>query len=189
MSNRPAAAILGAVALGLSAVIGLELRAESGVAEAPAAPRPAMAAGPAAAMPVSVDHSDDWVAKILARPLFSTSRRPPAPGTTIATTSAPARLSGILVSARDRLAIFAASGEGKPIVAHVGSQVGEDVVQSIEPERVTMRGPDGDKVLRPSYESKAADALSGSVEQPRAPGLRQRKGGSEAREQAADLGR
>ena len=191
MSNRPAAAILGAVALGLSVVITLELRVENGGAEARVAPRRATLPDRPAALPVSVDNADQSVAKILARPLFSSSRRPSAPAAANASApAAPARLSGILVSAHDKVAIFAGSGENKPIVAHVGSQVGEDVVQSIDLERVTMHGPDGEKILRPSYESKEAAALSGPTEQPRPPSaLRIRRGGSDTREQAADLGR
>jgi len=190
MTSKRAAAILGALAFGLSTVITLEDRVGNGPAEARVAPRRAHLADRPAGSPAPVDDTDRWSAAILVRPLFSASRRPPA--SAAANASAPAaavRLAGILVSAHDKVAIFAQSGEPKPIVAHVGSKGGDDVVQAIEPDRVTMRGPDGEKVLRPAYQPKEAAALSGPSEQQRPLALRARRGGSETGEQAADLGR
>lgn len=190
MTSKPAAAILGALAFGLSTIIALEARVRDGPAEVPAGPRRAALAVRPAGSPAPVDDTDRWIGAILARPVFSPSRRPSASAATNASApTEPVRLAGILVSAHDRVAIFAKSGEGKPIVAHVGSQVGEDVVQSIEPDRVTMRGPDGERVLRPSYQSKEAAALSGLSEQPPAATPRKRRGSAESGDQAADLGR
>lgn len=103
-------------------------------------------------------HRQEWVATILARPLFSPVRRP-AP-TSAGGASGPgdlARLTGVLVSRSEKHAIFAAEG-GKPIVADEGTRIGAYVVRTIEPGQVTVAGPTGERVLQPTYDPKAREA-------------------------------
>jgi hypothetical protein len=94
-----------------------------------------------------------WSATILARPLFSPSRRP-AIGNVLAATPAAAlpRLSGVLVSASGKLAIFAGPA-GKPAILQVGDRLGRFVVRAISDGEVTLDGPGGRQLLHPAFAS------------------------------------
>ena len=90
------------------------------------------------------------VDRILARPLFSPDRRPPPVLAVVE--PAPAalpRLTGVLVDKRGGSAIFAAAGGSRPLVAQVGGQVGNYIVESIKAGEVTLSGPGGTLVLKP----------------------------------------
>ena len=81
------------------------------------------------------------LAAILARPLFSPSRRPAA--TLTASAAPPAvlpRLAGTIVHGVDRSVIFTLASGGKPVVAHEGSVVGGYTVRAIQAGRVTLAG-------------------------------------------------
>ena len=94
-----------------------------------------------------------WVATILARPLFSPTRRPPAAvasaGPVKPATEMP-RLSGVLVSEAGRAAIFAYPGQ-KPTIAHPGDQIGPYRITSISEGAVTLAGPAGSVTMHPSF--------------------------------------
>jgi general secretion pathway protein N len=101
-----------------------------------------------------------WVQTALARPLFEPSRRPPVAGETAPTPAAVLpRLSGVLVSAAGRQVIFAGS-DGKPAVLSEGGKLDGFTVQSISIGEVTMLGPDGVHVLRPSFDPNRQPATS-----------------------------
>jgi hypothetical protein len=157
--SRIAFAALGLAAIALAASLVLESAPGDGDAASSAAPaRPAV-------MPINrahgsaADHTDEWMAAALARPLFSPSRRPSSQAVTAAAAAPFAdlpRLSGILVTPTGRSAIFAPSGGGKPVVATEGSTLGTYVVRSIEPEQVTLAGPKGTRVLHPAFDRPPA---------------------------------
>lgn len=133
------------------AVLAVELQPPA-VDDQPAIPPPTVLrnASRPAAVPVGIQQQA--LAAILARPLFSPSRRPAA----IATASAapPAvlpRLAGTIVHGGDRSVIFTLGNGGKAVVAHEGSEVGGYTVRAIQAGRVTMAGPDGEHVLRPTF--------------------------------------
>jgi len=157
--TRAAAVVLATIAAALIGTISLELFASSGEAKAtitstakqhrPMLPQQA---------PDQQDRKQEWVATILARPLFSRDRRPlAAPGQSIAVaaTGVP-RLTGILISPLGKTAIFAAVDGGKPIVVSEGSHLGRFVVQSIDVGQVTIIGPEGQDMLRPSFDNATA---------------------------------
>jgi hypothetical protein len=163
MMRAGLASLLG-VALALVAVIAIELDAgdrsleRSGGAGPPSA---AHATTPATASAVARDHVADWVETILARPLFSPSRRPPS----VATAGLAAeiivglpRLAGILVSPAGKRAIFAAGSGGKPLIVAEGDSVGKWTVRAIESSAVTLTGPDGARVLHTSFQNSTAPA-------------------------------
>jgi len=82
------------------------------------------------------------------------------------TSLAPPRLTGVFVSSQARSAIFAAAGDGKPVVLGVGGSVSAFRVQAIEAGQVTMVGDDGStRLLRPSFDPRPplvhADASPG----------------------------
>ncbi len=100
-----------------------------------------------------------WTETILARPLFTPSRRPP-PNITAASrpTATPEipRLTGVLVSADGKNAIFAANGEDKPVIVSIGGRLGPFVVRAITAGEVTVDGPGGTETLRPVFATRPA---------------------------------
>jgi hypothetical protein len=106
--------------------------------------------------PVATSSGDDgkvhdWVATNLARPLFEPSRRPPATGTE---TSLP-RLTGIVISAHLRDAMFISSGGKRAIVVTTGSRLDGMLIESIDPDGVVVLDAGGTRRLRPSFERHA----------------------------------
>lgn len=170
---RPVLAGLLGLAIVLAGTIALELNgvvADDDAMTPTNSRLPAARAEPAAPSAVppapgergverGVDGRQAVVDGVLARPLFAATRRPAA----IVPTAAPAaaapanlpRLAGVLVNGGSRSAIFAGAGSGKPIVAQEGSQVGAYTVQAIEAGQVTLMGPGGVQVVRPSFDTRA----------------------------------
>jgi hypothetical protein len=97
--------------------------------------------------PGGADHRAKWLNEILARPLFSPTRRPVE-----TTVSGLPRLTGIVMTGSERVAIFAAPGNDHPIVARAGARVGAYEVQSIGDEGVTVAGPTGITLIRPIFD-------------------------------------
>lgn len=163
------AALLAVCALAglLSATVALELTLQSQApVSAAAAPAVPLAITPVTAARVAGGADiQSWVATILARPLFSRDRRPvEAAAAVAAVAESLPRLTGITVSPAGRHAIFATPGS-KPLVASVGDRVAGFTLQSIEPAGVTVVGPNGPRVLLPSFEGPhvAAGANPGST--------------------------
>jgi hypothetical protein len=119
-----------------------------------AAPRAAPAPPAAPAQAPAMDRSEEWVATILARPLFSPDRRAPLDEAQSSATAPDVlpRLTGVLVSPAGKTAIFANPIGGKPIALREGGRIGGFTVQAIEAGQVTLTGPEGAKVLRPTFE-------------------------------------
>jgi hypothetical protein len=96
---------------------------------------------------------EELVATALARPLFSSTRRPPQ--TAVAGTGdsdlADRRLTGIVTTPGRRLAIFAVSGD-KPLKVAEGDEVSGWRVESITPREVSLTGPSGSKTLQPKLD-------------------------------------
>ena len=106
------------------------------------------------------------VATMLARPLFTPDRRPAEAGGDA--TTGLARLTGVVVTAAGKTAIFAGSVDGRPLVVPEGARIGQYVVASIEADAVTIIGPDGRRVLHPTFDPNQP-AVQSSVPSPAAP--------------------
>ena len=131
----------------LSAVFAVAALAElGGAAPQLTVPAPHFASHRAPA-PMRATNGERDGQTILARPLFSASRRPAAAKDTSTVGAAPPRLSAILVSADGRSVVF--DDGGKPLLAHVGSRAGPYVVTSIEDTRVMVLSPEGPRALKP----------------------------------------
>jgi general secretion pathway protein N len=107
---------------------------------------------------------EELVATILARPLFSSTRRPAqdAPAAAAADGDlADTRLTGILTEPGRRMAIFAVNG-GKPLKVAEGDEVSGWRVESITPREISLSGPGGTKTLQPKLDPN----LAGQVPQP-----------------------
>ena len=120
----------------------------------------AKAAQSDAARPITRSQSpkpEELVATILARPLFSSTRRPPqdAPSGAAADDLTDARLTGIVTTPGHRLAIFAVSGD-KPLKVAEGDAVSGWRIESITPREVSLSGPSGTKTLQPKLDPSLA---------------------------------
>jgi general secretion pathway protein N len=101
---------------------------------------------------------EELVATVLARPLFSSTRRPPqdAPSGAAADSDLnDARLTGIVTTPRHRLAIFAVAGD-KPLRVAEGDAVSGWRIESITPREVSLSGPSGTKTLQPKLDKNLA---------------------------------
>lgn len=147
-----------AVSIALLATLAWEL---DGVA-LPARPTAARSlSAPAPATPASVpDHTPEWVATILARPLFNPDRRPAAQVVTARGAHMPdglPRLSGIMVGPFGRSAIFIPEGR-KPLVVNEGGRIDAWTIQAIEVGEVRISGPGGTRTLQPTFLTSPAPA-------------------------------
>lgn len=140
--------VLGCVLFG--AIIFLEA-ASSPAADEAAIVMPRRPARVLAAPAQQKGRLDKLVSVILARPLFSPTRRPetnPGKGADADVALANARLTGIVTREGLRLAIFAIPGK-KPLALAVGDRVSGWRIDSIAPDAVALRGPTGVRNLAP----------------------------------------
>ena len=140
---------------GLCALIGFEITDQRQARQSDLAPPvlvPSQAGTPAVSQPP--DQHGVWFRQILARPLFSPDRKPIA-------TNAPSaaglpRLTGVVVTGTRRVAIFAGSAGGHPIVAEVDSHIGIYHVLDITDVGVTVAGPQGTTMIKPMFDAQSA---------------------------------
>jgi hypothetical protein len=98
---------------------------------------------------------DELLAVALARPLFSSTRRPPqAAANDSATDSdlADTRLTGIVTEPEHHYAIFAVNGAPKPLRLTEGEALSGWRIESITPHEVSLSGPGGTKTLEPKFD-------------------------------------
>jgi len=157
MIDRLAAPLLlvGGAAFGL--ILLAEIKAPDHAIVAPSAP--VEQPDPAPALPqLTIAPAPPPIAAILARPLFSPSRRPPQTNTGKVADDggfADSRLAGIVIEAGRRFAIFAPEG-AKALTVIEGETVSGWRVESISPREVALSGPDGTKTLQPKFDPNLA---------------------------------
>jgi len=157
MTHRLVMLLLAAGCLLFGAIILIELKpsgADDGlIPEVPARPET-----PAGINRQQSPHLDELVATALARPLFSSTRRPPqsvSAGGAGESDLADRRLTGIVTAPGHRLAIFAVNGD-KPLMVAEGDEVSGWHVESITPREVSLAGPSGTKILLPKLDPNLA---------------------------------
>jgi hypothetical protein len=171
MSRRPAFLGLALLASALAATVMLELDAaqpaedRTGIVPIHHLPR----AKARAASEDPMDHTDQWVASALARPLFSRDRRPTPEATK--TSGGPAfaslpRLTGVVIGPFGRTAIFAVGEAGKAVEVKEGKSLGAYTVRAIAPGRVTVAGPEGERVVQLSADAATRSTLAAEMPQP-----------------------
>jgi hypothetical protein len=97
---------------------------------------------------------EELLALALARPLFSSTRRPPQSAATDSVTNsdlADMRLTGIVTEPDHHVAIFAVNG-AKPLRVSEGEAVSGWRIDSITPHEVSLSGPGGTKTLEPKLD-------------------------------------
>ena len=139
-------------ALGLCLVIAAEILTGAGTAAPDSVGR---TGAPARIGPTDValapDRHSNWLEQILARPLFSPGRRPVE--VAAAGVAGLPRLTGVVVTGSQRIAIFAPASNGHPIIAESGAHIGEYEVKGITDAGVTVAGPHGTTLLRPAFDA------------------------------------
>ena len=115
-------------------------------------PAPATPLGTPSAATVAAEPLTAWAETVLARPVFSVDRRPPAKPAASAAAGPQnlPRLAGIVVSSTGRSAIFAGEGDHSTVVAE-GAQVGSYRVVTIHADAVDVTGPGGARTVKPAY--------------------------------------
>src|SRR5690242_169814 len=149
-----------AISVGLAGVIFLELDSGDAPSEAILARRPTTDQGQPAVQR-NQRHSDPQqtgkdVATIVARPLFSLTRRPRETAKSAGATDpelGDVRLTGIVIEPDRRLAIFAVAG-AKPRTLSLGQPLNGWKLDSISPEEVSLSGPSGTRTLQPKIDTK-----------------------------------
>jgi general secretion pathway protein N len=143
--------VLAAVAAGLTALVLAEFFMPLGGGDASLAPTTAR---PDAERAMAQGGPTDFIAAILARPLFRPDRRP-APGDARGLNAGgPAdlpRLTAILLTTEEKRAIFQPSGKEPPIVVVEGDTVGNWRVEQIAVDAVTLTGPGGTRRVEPKF--------------------------------------
>jgi hypothetical protein len=156
MINRLGIYLLLAACLVLGGVVYAELQPmaddQAGVSDGPA-PReaaPVMHRQPGTRV-------DELLATALARPLFSSTRRPPQTAANDAATAdlGDTRLTGIVTAPGRRVAIFAVNG-AKPLTLTEGEAVSGWHIDNITPREVALSGPGGTKTLEPKTDPSLA---------------------------------
>ncbi len=143
----------------LSALIVLELA--SFPAALPAA-RPGPAATPAGAPADQPDPGPAQAAALLARPPFAPDRRPEAAQGALDPLLP--HLTGIMMSAADRRAIFAGRDGGRGTVVGQGDQLAGYRVEAISATAVTLVGADGRHDVHPTF--SAAPPVQAALQLP-----------------------
>jgi hypothetical protein len=153
MIDRLALILLLAGSMLFGAIFAAELTAPSAPAEIAVAASTAPVHGntpPSSVTSVANVRPDSMVAEILARPLFSATRRPPPQSDSPTGDSAlsDTRLTGIVTEPGYRFAIFAPNG-AKALIVREGDTVSGWRVENITPSEVSLTGPEGTKTLQP----------------------------------------
>ena len=159
MIDRLVLALLVASSALFAAIIFAEIamtRPDPGLAATATAPR-SEASLPAARAHIRGRY-DELLATILARPLFSATRRPPPRGGNDATLDSglsDTRLTGIVIAPGHRIAIFAPIG-ARALVVGEGETVSGWRVERITAGDVSLSGPSGTKTLQPKFDPNLA---------------------------------
>jgi hypothetical protein len=106
---------------------------------------------------------DQWVAVALARPLFAPDRKP------VASASGDAglpRLTGIVASSNDGVAIFQANENKKVLLVRRGETIAGWQVTRIAGDTVGLRKADNQIVLRPQFENSKSSGAAKEATQP-----------------------
>ena len=90
---------------------------------------------------------------MLGRPLFDPTRRPPIPPQEPTAPDEIPRLSGIMVTPTEKIAVFAPA-MGAPIIVNEHSRFGPFTVLAISGDSVTIKGPHGVIVLGSNFSNR-----------------------------------
>ena len=156
MIDRLAPLLLVAGCLVFGAILLIEL-APAGPEDAVVNRAAARSDAPSPTIRQQNGRPEELVGAILARPLFSSTRRPPQDATAAAGDSdlSDSRLTGIVTMRDHRVAIFAVSGD-KPLKVAEGDTVSGWRIESITPREVSLSGPSGTKTLQPKLDPNLA---------------------------------
>ncbi len=156
--------LFGCVLFG--AILVKQITRPGGDPPLPTEPAAAPDAAPAAPRMPRMRAGGEPIAAILARPLFSPTRRPPQanaanPGN--ASGLDDTRLTGIVIAPGKHLAIFAPTDAALLTVTE-GESISGWRVDNITPREVSLSGPDGTKTLEPKFDPNLAPAAAADAQ-------------------------
>lgn len=157
MTNRPALYPLLAGCLIFGAITFVELAPDGSEDTVLPAAAPRADVAPAAHRQQN-SRVDELLETALARPLFSSTRRPPqsaADDGAANTNLSDKRLTGIVIAPGRHIAIFAVT-DGKPLTLGEGESLSGWRIDTIGPVEVSLSGPGGNKTLRPKPDPNLA---------------------------------
>jgi len=118
------------------------------------------------------DQTGRLLREVLDRPVFSPDRRP-ASSSGVSRASGLSRLTGVVISDTQKIAIFAPAPDGRKVSAQEGEHVGAYEITRITEAGVTVSGPEGVAIVTPAFDPAAPPAakaaLSVPVPKPRPP--------------------
>jgi general secretion pathway protein N len=150
--------LAGCLIFGTTVVIELQPATDDELAVSAGAAQPRDAAAVAPRQPST--RLDELLTTVLARPLFSSTRRPPQSAANDGPVNADlgdTRLTGILTEPGHHLAIFAVNG-GRSLRLSEGEDVSGWRIESITPREVSLSGPGGTKTLEPKVDPNLVPA-------------------------------
>lgn len=157
------------LSVSLAAVIGTEVSVlgtnapASSVGLAVPSPLPA-------SPPLAPQLLEKWAKTVLERPLFIPGRRPPPPSAeAVAAAAMPPRLSGTVIGAGVRHAVFAGPGGDSHLMVLEGGRFEPWLVQAITPGMATLSGPGGLHHLRVGREPSAGPLAQPGIFEPARP--------------------
>ncbi len=158
--NR-ASSTFGTLGFVLCGLLAFEIHAALGTNEISrpvyGSPPQAQASGSESNTPPAPAAIQAWTATTNARPLFNPSRLPPQVAARGAQHLQLPRLSAIMISSNEKIAVFSPS-DGKPIIVTKGTHLGAYVVQAINGDSVTVDGPGGVSVLHTGFSNHGASS-------------------------------
>jgi hypothetical protein len=126
--------------------------------------RPALS-GQTASIPkqAPADPVEAWVTTSLERPLLRESRRPDrASGEAQRVGDDTPRLAGVVTGPFGNRAIFVMPGVVKPVTVKAGAQIGDLMVQSIEPGRVVVAAGGVSRTYKPLFAERNRKGCGGA---------------------------
>jgi hypothetical protein len=147
--------VLASLGIGGIVMLAGHLVAPESIAAAPSI-EPVRVKPTVSAEELASPDADVLVSEILAQPLFSPSRQPAdaanpteTPEPTKEPPKLPGRLEGMAIRPGAREALFDREGD-KPLVVKEGQTIDGWTIASIGPDRVVLRGPAGEQIMKPA---------------------------------------
>jgi general secretion pathway protein N len=107
---------------------------------------------------------DQWTAAALGRPLFAPDRRPAARSGAV--DAGLPRLTGVIASPNDAVAIFQPPGDARPVSVRHGETVSGWAVMVIAGTTVSLRKADERLVLRPEFDNPKSSGSAAGLKAP-----------------------
>ncbi len=111
------------------------------------------------------DQTGRLLREVLGRPVFNPDRRPAA-SSGVSRATGLSRLTGVVISDTQKIAIFATAPDGRKVSAQEGEHVGAYEITRITVAGVTVSGPEGVAIVTPAFDPTAQPAAKAALSVP-----------------------